>query len=161
MYICATNTIIFFVYFNAEMSSKNTPMTHTNDVECCWELQRYYDQRSRQIKDNESKQIRLARRRANYAWWRQQTLGGDITLVGSPANLNEDIVHSNSTSSCVSLIPPNHEATPTCRLTHIRNLARNMPVERNAMQETNGEIIILYLLKNIHWLDYDYFGENI
>nr|POF19071.1 hypothetical protein CFP56_42409 [Quercus suber] len=85
-----------------------------------------------------SKQIRLARRRANYARRRQQTLGGDITLVGSPANLNEDVVHSNSTSSCVSLIPPNREATPSCRLTHIRNLARNMPIERNAMQETNG-----------------------
>nr|POE88935.1 hypothetical protein CFP56_54690 [Quercus suber] len=58
--------------------------------------------------------------------------------VGSPTNLNEDVVHPNSTSSCVSLIPPNHEATPSCRLAHIRNLARNMPVERNAMQETNG-----------------------
>ena len=102
----------------------------------------------------------MARSRANYARRRQQTLGGDITLVGSPANLNEDVVHSNSTSSCVSLIPPNREATPSCRLTHIRNLARNMPVERSAMPETNGEIIILYLLKNIHWLDYDYFGEK-
>ena len=90
----------------------------------------------------------MARRRANYARRRQQTLGGDITLVGSPANLNEDVVHSNSTSSCVSLIPPNCEATPSCRLTHIPNVARNMPVERNAMQETNGEILILYLLKN-------------
>ena len=78
--------------------------------------------------------------------------------MGSPANLNEDVVHSNSTSSYVSLIPPNREATPSCHLTHICNLARNMPIERNAMQETNGEIIILYHLKNIHWLDYDYFG---
>ena len=142
------------------MSSENKPMTHTNDIERHRELRSYYDRRSRQIEDNESGQIRLARRRANYARRRQQTLGGDITLVGSPANLNEDVVHSNSTSSCVSLIPPNPEATPSCRLTHIRNLARNMPVERNAMQETNGEIIILYLLKNIHWLDYDYFGEK-
>ena len=80
--------------------------------------------------------------------------------MGSLANLNEDVVHSNSTSSCVSLIPPNREATPSCRLTHIRNLARNMPIDRNAMQETNGKIIILYLLKNIHWLDYDYLGEK-
>ena len=71
----------------------------------------------------------MVRRHANYARRRQQTLGGDITLVGSLANLNEDVVHSNSTSSCVSLIPPNREATPSCRLTHIRNLARNMPVE--------------------------------
>ena len=142
------------------MSSENTPITHTNDVERRRELQRYYDRCSRQIEDNESKQIRLARRRANYARRRQQTLGGDITLVGSPANLNEDIVHSNSTSSCVSLIPPNREATPSCCLTHIRNLAQNMSVEQNAMQETNDEIIILYLLKNIHWLDYDYFGEK-
>ena len=135
------------------MSSENTPMTHTNDVERCWELWKYYDRRNRQIEDNKSKQIQLARHRANYARQRQQTLGGDITLVGSPANLNEDVVHSNSTSSCVSLIPPNRKATPSCRLTHIRNLARNMPVERSAMQETNGEIIILYLLKNIHCLD--------
>ena len=105
------------------MSLENTPMTHTNDVERCRELWRYYDRRSIQIEDNESKQIRLARRRANYARRRQQTLGGDITLVGSPANLNEDVVHSNSTSSCVSLIPPNCEATPSCRLTHIRNVA--------------------------------------
>ena len=102
----------------------------------------------------------MARRCANYARRRQQTLGGDITLVGSLANLNEDVVHSNSTLSCVSLIPPNRVATPSCRLTHIRNLVRNMPVERNAMQETNGKIIILYLLKNIHWLDYDYLGEK-
>ena len=142
------------------MSLENAPITHTDDLERRRELQRYYDWRSRQIEDNESRQIQLARRRANNARWRQQTLGGDITLVGSPANLNEDVVHSNSTSSCVSLIPPNREATPSCCLTHIHNLAQNMPVERNAMQETNGEIIILYLLKNIHWLDYDYFGEK-
>ena len=143
------------------MSSENKPMTHTNDIERHRELRSYYDRRSRQIEDNESRQIRLARRRANYARRRQQTLGGDITLAGSPANLNEDIVHSNSTSSCVSLIPPNREATPSCRLMHICNLARNMPVEQNAMQETNGEIIIFYLLKNIDRLDYGYFGENI
>ena len=130
------------------MSLENTPMTHTNDVERRWQLQRYYDRHSRQIEDNESRQIWLARRRANYARRRQQTLGGDITLVGSPANLNEDVVHSNSTWSCVSLIPPNREATPSCCLTHIRNLVQNMPVEWNAMQETNGEILILYLLKN-------------
>ena len=66
----------------------------------------------------------MARRRANYARQRQQSLGGDITLVGSLSNLNEDVVHSNSTSSCVSLIPPNRETTPSCRLTHIRNLAK-------------------------------------
>ena len=142
------------------MSSENTPITHTNDVERRRELQRYYDRCSRQIEDNESRQIRLARHRANYERQRQQTLGGDITLVGNLANLNEDVVHPNSTPSCVSLIPPNRKATPSCRLTHIRNLARNMPVDRNAMQETNGEIIILYLLKNIHWLDCDYFGEK-
>ena len=148
MYICATNTIIFFFYFNVEMSSKNTPMTHTNDIDRRRELRRYYDRRSIQIEDNENRQIRLARRCANYARRRQQTLGGDITLVGSLANLNEDVVHSNSTLLCVSLIPPNRVATPSCRLTHIRNLVRNMPVERNAMQEINGEILILYLLKN-------------
>ena len=49
------------------MSSENTPMTHTNDVEHRRELRRYYDQRSRQIEDNENRQIRWARRRANYA----------------------------------------------------------------------------------------------
>ena len=57
MYICATNTIIIFVYFNAEMSLENTPMTHTNDVERRRQLQRYYDRHSRQIEDNESRQI--------------------------------------------------------------------------------------------------------
>ena len=136
-------------------------LTHTSDVERRQELQRYYDRRSRQIEDDESRQIWLARRRANYARQKQQTLGGDITLVGSPTNLNEDVGHSNSTSSRVSLIPPNHEATPICHLMHICNLVRNMPDERNAMQETNGEIIIFYLLKNIDRLDYGYFGENI
>ncbi|KAL0006068.1 hypothetical protein SO802_013629 [Lithocarpus litseifolius] len=58
--------------------------------------------------------------------------------MGSLANLNEDVVHSNSTSQCVSLIPPNREATPSFRLTHIRNLVQNIPVKRNAMHETNG-----------------------
>ena len=56
MYICATNTIIFFFYFNAEMSSKNTPMTRTNDIDRRRELRRYYDRRSIQIEDNENRQ---------------------------------------------------------------------------------------------------------
>ena len=77
---------------------------------------------------------------------RQQTLGGDHILVGGPANLNEEeVVHSNSTSTNPSLIPPNHKDRLSCRLTHIRNLARNMPVEHRAMQEVSGEIIVLYL----------------
>ena len=42
-------------------------MTHSNDVERRPELRRYYDRRSRQIEDNENRQIRWARRRANYA----------------------------------------------------------------------------------------------
>ena len=49
------------------MSLENTPMTHTNDVERRRQLQRYYDRHSRQIEDNEIRQIRLARRHANYA----------------------------------------------------------------------------------------------
>ena len=50
--------------------------------------------------DNERRNIRLARCHANYSRQRQQTLGGDHILVGGPANLNEeDIVHSNSTST--------------------------------------------------------------
>ena len=58
--------------------------------------------------DNESKNIRLARRYANYSRQRQQTLGGDHILVGSLANINEeDVVHSDSTSRNSSLIPPN------------------------------------------------------
>ena len=88
----------------------------------------------------------MARRRANYSRQRQQTLGGDRILVGGLANLNEeDVVHSNSTSTNPSLIPPNHEDGRSCRLTHIRNLAHNMPVEHRAMQEVNGEIIVLHL----------------
>ena len=89
----------------------------------------------RQREDNESKNIRLARRRANYSRQRQQTLGGDHILVGGLANLNEeDDVHSNSTSTNPSLIPSNHEAGRSRWLTHIRNLACNMPVEHRAMQ---------------------------
>ena len=49
-------------------------------------------------------------------------LGGDQILVGSPVNLNEeDVVHSNSTSTNTLLIPPNHETGQSRRLTHIRN----------------------------------------
>ena len=88
----------------------------------------------------------MARRRANYSRQRQQTLSGDQILVGSPVNLNEeDVVHSNSTSTNTLLIPPNHETGQSRRLTHICNLARNMPVEHRAMQEVNCEIIVLYL----------------
>ena len=100
----------------------------------------------RQREDNESRNIRLARRRANYSRQRQQTLGGDHILVGGSANLNaEDVVHSNLTSTNPSLIPPNHKARRSHQLTHIRNLAHNMPVEHRAMQEVSGEIIVLYL----------------
>ena len=99
----------------------------------------------RQREDNESRNILLARRRANYSRQRQQALGGDQILVGGPANLNEEyVVHSNSTSTSPSLIPPNQDARRNRRLTHIRNLARNMPVEYRAMQEVSGEIIVLY-----------------
>ena len=88
----------------------------------------------------------MARHRANYSRQRQQTLGGDHILVGSTTNLNEeDVVHSNSTSTNASLIPPNHEAGRSRWLTHIHNLARNMPIEHKAMQEVSGEIIVLYL----------------
>ena len=98
------------------------------------------------MKDNESRNIRFASHRAHYSRQRQQILGGDHILVGGPANLNEeDVVHSNSTSTNPSLIPPNQEAGRSCRLTHIHNLACNMPVEHRAMQEVNGEIIVLYL----------------
>ena len=100
----------------------------------------------RQREDNESRNIQFASRRAHYSWQRQQILGGDHILVGGPANLNEeDVVHSNSTSTNPSLIPHNQEAGQSHRLTHICNLARNMPVEHRAMQEVNGEIIVLYL----------------
>ena len=95
---------------------------------------------------NESRNIRLARRHANYTRQRQQTLGGDQILVGSLSNINEeDVVHSNLASRYSSLIPPNHEAGWSRRLTHIRNLAHNMPVEHKAMQEVSGKIIVLYL----------------
>ena len=128
------------------MSSQNTAMVNTDDIERCWEQWKYYACLRSQQEDNESRNIRLARRRANYSRQRQQTLSGDQILVGSPANLNEeDVVHSNSTSTNPSLIPPNHEARQSRWLTHICNLARNMPIEHRAMQEVSGEIIVLYL----------------
>ena len=128
------------------MSSQNTPKLNTKDKEHHRQRWRYYARLRRQREDNESRNIQLARRRANYSRQRQQTLGSDHILVGGPANLNEeDVVHSNSTSTNPSLIPPNQEAGQSRRLTHIRNLARNMPVEHRATQEVNGEIIVLYL----------------
>ena len=100
----------------------------------------------RQQEDNESRNIRSASHCAHYSRQRQQILGGDHILVQGPANLNkEDVVRSNSTSTNPSLIPPNQEAGRSHRLTHVRNLARNMPVEHRAMQEVNGEVIVLYL----------------
>ena len=66
--------------------------------------------------------------------------------MGGPTNLNEEnVVHSNSTSTNSSLIPPNHEVGQNRWFTHIRNSARNIPVEHRAMQEVSGEIIVLYL----------------
>ena len=66
--------------------------------------------------------------------------------MGGPTNLNEEnVVHSNSTSTNLSLIPPNHEAGQSRWLAHIRNLARNILGEHRAMQEVSGEIIVLYL----------------
>ena len=121
-------------------------MVNTDDIERRREWWKYYARLRRQWEDNESKNIRLARRRANYSRQRQQALGGNHILVGGPANLNEeDVVHSNSTSTNPSLIPPNQEAGQSHRLTHIHNLACNMPVEHRAMQEVSCEIIILYL----------------
>ena len=105
-----------------------------DDIERCREWCSYYAHLRRQREDNESRNIRLARRRANYSRQRQQTLGGDHILVGGSANLNaEDVVHSNLTSTNPSLIPPNHKARRSRQLTHIRNLACNMPIEHRAM----------------------------
>ena len=92
------------------MSLENTLMTHTDNIECRLKRWRYYACLRRQREDNESKNIQLARCRANYSIQRHQTLGGEYVLVGSPANLNEDVVHSNSTSTNPLLIPPNHKA---------------------------------------------------
>ena len=101
------------------MSLENTVMTHTDDIERHLERWRYYACLRRQREDNESKNIQLARGRANYSIQRQQTLGGENVLVGSLANLNEDLVHSNPTSTNPSLILPNHEVGQSFRLTHI------------------------------------------
>ena len=91
------------------MSSQNTAMVNTDDIERRRERWRYYARLRRQREDNESRNIRLGRRRANYSRQRQQTLGGDHILVVGPGNLNEeDVVHSNSTLTNPSLIPPNH-----------------------------------------------------
>ena len=125
------------------MSSQNTVMVNTDDIEHRRERWRYYARLRGQQEDNESRNIRSARRRANYSRQRQRALGGDHILVGGPTNLNEeDVVHSNSTSTNPSLIPPNHEDGRSRRLTHIRNLARYIPVEHRAMQEVSGEIIV-------------------
>ena len=80
------------------MSSQNTAMVNIDDIERRRERWRYYARLRRQQENNESRNIWLARRRANYSRQRQQTLCGDHILVGGPANLNEeDVVHSNST----------------------------------------------------------------
>ena len=113
------------------MSLKNTAMARIDEIECCREQWRYYACLRRQREDNEGKNIRLARHRANYSIQSQQTLGGEYVLVRSPANLNEDVVHSDLTSTNLSLIPPNHEARQSRWLTHIRNLACNMPVKQS------------------------------
>ena len=97
------------------MSSQNTAMVNIDDIERRRERWRYYARLRRQQEDNESRNIRLARRRANYSRQRQQTLDGDHILMGGPTNLNEeDVVHSNSTSTNPSLIPPNHEDGRSC-----------------------------------------------
>ena len=103
------------------MSLKNIAMARIDEIEFCQEQWRYYARLRRQREDNEGKNIRLARHRANYSIQIQQTLGGEYVLVRSPANLNEDVVHSDLTSTNLSLIPPNHEARQSCWLTHIRN----------------------------------------
>ena len=113
------------------MSLKNTAMARIDEIECCREQWRYYARLRRQREDNEGKNIRLARHRANYSIQSQQTLGGEYVLVRSPANLNEDVVHSDLTSTNLSLIPPNHEARQSRWLTHIRNLACNMPIKQS------------------------------
>ena len=107
-------------------------MVNTDGVECR-ERWRYYASLRRQKEDNERKNIWLARRCANYSRRRQQTLGGNHILMGSLANLNEDVVHSNWTSTNPSLTPPNHEVGRSHWLIHIRNLACNTPVEQSAM----------------------------
>ena len=89
------------------MSSQNTLGVNTDDIKRRWEQWRYYAHLRRQREDNESRNIRLARRRANYSRQRQQTLGGDHILVGGSTNLNKDVIHYNSTSTNPSLIPPN------------------------------------------------------
>ena len=97
------------------MSSQNTAMVNTDDIERCRERWRYYTHLRIQWEDNESRNIRLARHCAKNSRQRQRTLGGDHILVGSLANLNEeDVVHSNLTSTNPSLIPPNHEDGRSC-----------------------------------------------
>ena len=59
------------------MSSQNTMMVNTDDIECRRERWRYYTRLRRQRDDNESRNIRMEKRRANYSRQRQQTLGGD------------------------------------------------------------------------------------
>ena len=49
------------------MSSQNTSAVNTDDIERRREQLRYYARLRRQREDNESRNIRLARRRANYS----------------------------------------------------------------------------------------------
>ena len=57
------------------MILQNTAMVNTDDIEHCWEWWGYYACLRRQWEDNECRNIRMARRLANYSRQRHQTLG--------------------------------------------------------------------------------------
>ena len=59
------------------MSSQNTAMVNTDDIEHRRERWRYYARLRRQREDNETKNIWLARHFVPITQDKQQTLGGD------------------------------------------------------------------------------------
>ena len=69
-----------------------------------------------------------------------------------------DVVHFDSTSTNPSLIPTNHEARQSRRLTHIRNLACNMPVQQSYARSQWWDYSFVSL-NNLHCLEYYYFEE--
>ena len=118
------------------MSSANAPTNHIDEREHRRKQHRLYTRLRREREGNDQKEERLARRRANYARRRQEIVRGKNILVGNQANLNEYTLHSNATTTCPLLIPPNGE---------VHHLAQNMSIEQKAIQHSNGVNIVSYL----------------
>ena len=99
------------------MSFANTPTDHIDGWEHRRKQHRLHAWLRRERKGNDQKEECLARRHANYARRRQEIVHGKNILVGNQTNLNEYTLHSNATTTCQLLIPPNGE---------VHHLAQNM-----------------------------------